>query len=339
VVDFFASAPAWSLPEAAVAELAGAAPDGWEASIVHAPTISDGDGGALPSAEALQAIADADAYAGFGISLPLFRAARRLRWVHSAAAGVASLLSPEVLAADVLLTNSAGVHAIPIAETVLGGVLYLLRGLDLAIGLQRAGVWDSTPFVGADTPLRELAECHPLILGAGGIGTAVAQRLAALGARCTGIRRHPELGAPEGFDHIAAPQALDDLLPDHDLLIITAPATSETRDLVTAARLDRLPRGAIVVNVARGTLLDEHALAERVAAGYLRGAVLDVFRDEPLPVQSPLWRLPAVLITPHVSGVSPRGFWRREMELLIDNWRRYADGRPLRNVVDQRAGY
>lgn len=338
-VNLFATAPAWALPEEGASAIVRAAPAGWEARIVRAPTVSDGDGGAAPSAEALAAIADAEAYLGFGIARPLFLAARRLRWVHSATAGVGSLLFDEMLARDVLLTNSAGVHAIPMAETVLGGVLHLLRGLDLALASQREGKWDRAPFIGADSPIREVSECRALIVGAGGIGTAVASRLTALGARCTGIRRHPERGAPDGFAAVAGPDALGDLLPSHDLLVIAAPATPETRELVTEERLDRLPRGAIIVNVARGSLLDERALAERVRDGRLRGAVLDVFAEEPLPANSPLWGLPSVLITPHVSGVSPRCFWRRELDLFLDNWHRYARGERLRNVVDKRAGY
>jgi phosphoglycerate dehydrogenase-like enzyme len=109
--------------------------------------------------------------------------------------------------------------------------------------------------------------------------------------------------------------------------------------LLTAERLGRLPRGAIVVNVARGTLLDERALVERIRSGALRGAVLDVFRDEPLAPESPLWQLRSVLVTPHVSPVSPRGYWRREMALFLENWARYRDGRELVNVVDKAEGY
>ena len=338
-VDLQATAPQWALTEAGAAELRRMAPDGWEVEVVRAPTVSDGDGGAAPSAGALAAIRDAEVYFGFGISRPLFATARRLRWVHSAAAGVGGLLFPEMRGSDVIVTNSAGVHAVPIAEYVVAGILYLLRQLDVAVDQQRARRWDSALFVGAHSRMREVADVRALIVGAGGIGTAVAERLAALGAHCTGIRRRPERGAPAGFAAVAGPAELDALLPTHDILVLAAPATSETRELVTATRLDRLPPGAIVVNVARGSLVDESALAERVASGRLRGAVLDVFREEPLPAQSLLWALPSVLVTPHVSGVSPRGFWRRELALFIDNWQRYVDGRPLRNVVDKNAGY
>jgi phosphoglycerate dehydrogenase-like enzyme len=339
VVDLRAAAPTWSLNEDAARAIEAAAPPGWSAHFVSAPTISDGDGNDAPSAEAMREIADADAYVGFGMARSLFLQAHRLRWVHSAAAGVGSLLFPEMVDGDVLLTNSAGVHAVPMAEHVLGGILYLLRQLDVAVAQQRERRWDRAPFVGEHTRVRELTGCRALIIGTGGIGTELALRLSALGVRCTGIRRRPELGVPDGFAQVFGPNALDGCLAKADLLIVTAPATAATRGLVTRERLDHLPHGAIVVNVARGSLLDERALVDGLRAGRLGGAVLDVFEREPLPRESEVWTAPRLLLTPHVSAVSPTGFWRRELELLTDNWARFADGRPLRNVVDKRAGY
>ena len=287
----------------------------------------------------MREIADADAYLGFGMPRALFIAAPRLRWIHSAAAGVGSLLYPELLASDVVLTNSAGVHAVPMAEHVLGGILFLLRQLDVAVAQQRDRVWDRDPFVGRGTRIRELGESRAVIVGAGGIGSEIARRLSALGVRCTGIRRRPELGAPTGFGRVAGIDALDSELENADILIIAAPATGATRGLVTAERLDHLPPGAIVVNVARGSLLDERALAERLRTGRLGGAVLDVFEREPLPADSDLWSVPRLLLTPHVSATSPHGYWRRQLELFTDNWARFASGRPMRNVVDKVAGY
>jgi phosphoglycerate dehydrogenase-like enzyme len=339
VVDLRATARAWSLTEEAADAIHAAAPKGWSTHVVGAPTISDGDGNAAPSAEVMREIADADAYVGFGMPRPLFLAGRRLAWIHTAAAGVGSLLFPEMIASDIVLTNSAGVHAVPMAEHVLGGLLYLLRQLDVAVIQQRDRVWHRDPFVGENSQVRELGECRAVIVGAGGIGSEIARRLSALGMRCTGVRRHPDRGVPEGFDAVHGVEALNELLSTADILIVAAPATAETRGLVTAERLDHLPHGAIVVNIARGSLLDERALTERLRDGRLSGAVLDVFEREPLPADSELWDVPRVLLTPHVSAVSPRGYWRRELELFTDNWARFAAGRPMRNVVDKRAGY
>lgn len=339
VLDANAASRTWTLTPAAERRILEAAPAGWEVRVMRSATSSDGDGSLAPSDEALQAIGDAEVYAGFGISRPLFQAARRLRWVHSLAAGVKGSLFPEMLASDVVLTNSAGVHAIPIAETVVGGVLALLRGYDLAIDLQREARWDKTPFVGEGSPLRELGDCQVLIVGAGGIGTEVARRMAPFGARCVGVRRRPELGPPEGFERVVGPDALDEELPHADIVVLAAPFTDSTSGLLDRRRLGLLPERGIVVNVGRGALLDEVALAEAVAAGRLRGAVLDVFRQEPLAADSRLWQLRSVLVLPHVSPVSPGKFWERQLELLLDNWRRYREGRSLRNLVDKRAGY
>ena len=307
--------------------------------VVRELTSSDGDGPPQPSAESMSAIRDAEVYFGFGIPRPLFLQAGRLRWVHSAAAGVGSALYPEMMGSDVLLSNSAGVHAVPIAEYVVAGVLHFFRGLDVAVAQQHERQWDKRFFVTEDSPLREVSGARVLIIGAGGIGTEVAKRLTALGATCTGIRRHPERGAPPGFARVAGTSALEVELPQSDVVVIAAPQTSESRGLMTAERLKLLGRGTILVNVARGALIDEDALAECLRSGELRGAVLDVFREEPLASSSPLWQLRSALLTPHISPVSPGRFWPRALDLFCDNWARYVRGEPLRNLVDKQAGY
>jgi glyoxylate/hydroxypyruvate reductase A len=144
---------------------------------------------------------------------------------------------------------------------------------------------------------------------------------------------------PSGFSAVVGLDALEDELSKAQVLVLAAPLTSETAQLMPRDRLERLPKGAIVVNVARGALMDEDAVADLLEEGWLRGAVLDVFNEEPLPSTSRLWQLQSALVVPHVSPVSPGRFWPRQLELFLDNWRRYSDGQPLRNLVDKQAGY
>jgi phosphoglycerate dehydrogenase-like enzyme len=173
----------------------------------------------------------------------------------------------------------------------------------------------------------------------GGIGEAPARRLSGLGCPCVGVRRHPDRPVPAAFQRAVPLEGIDVELPGADIVVLATPLTPLTRNVLSAARVDCLKAGAIVVNMARGALLDEPALTRRLQEGGLRGAVLDVFAEEPLPAGSPLWGMRNVLITPHVAAVSPRLFWKRELELFLDNWGRYRAGMPLRNQIDKHAGY
>lgn len=339
VVDGNAASRTWTLTRDAEQRVRDETLPGWEVYFVRAQTSSDGDGPRGSSSEVMQAIPDADVYLGFGIPKPLFLAARKLRWVHSAAAGVGNALYPEMVASEVILTNSAGVHAIPIAEYIVGAVLYFFRGLDVAVEQQHRAHWNKRPFVGEDSPLREVRDAQILIIGSGGIGTEAARRLSALGGRCVGVRRRTGLGAPEGFERVVSLASLDAELPAANVVVLCAPLTDETRGLLDARRLDMLLSNTVLVNVARGALVDENELVERLRSGRIRGAALDVFHEEPLAAQSPLWQLRSALVTPHVSPVSPGRFWVRELDLFLDNWRRFTRGDPLRNVVDKSAGY
>jgi phosphoglycerate dehydrogenase-like enzyme len=339
LLDLAATSRNWALPPEFEARLRSERPPDWAVDAVRAPTNSDGDGPALASEEAKRLIADAEVYFGFGITPDLLRSARRLRWVHSAAAGVGNVLASGIADRDVLLTNSAGIHGPPIAEYVVAGILHFLRGLDVAIAQQRRGEWSKAFFVAEDAPLREITECRVVIVGVGGLGGEAARRLTGLGATCVGIRRRPQLGAPAGFASVAGSEQLDVELTRADVLVLAAPLTADTKELMTRNRLMRLPPGAIVVNVARGALLDEEAVADLLESGHLRGAVLDVFREEPLASNSRLWTLQNALVTPHVSPVSPGRFWPRQMDLFLSNWHRYDRGEPLHNLVDKQAGY
>jgi phosphoglycerate dehydrogenase-like enzyme len=339
VVDLAATSKNRARTPASEARIRAEAPPGWEVEVVRAPTSSDGDGPQGASREALALIGEAEAYFGFGVTADLLRAARKLRWVHSAAAGVGNVLRSGIADTDVVLTNAAGVHSIPMAEFIIGGLLHFMRGLDVALDQQRRGEWSKAFFVAEDSPLRELGDTRVLIVGTGGIGQATATRLSCLGATCIGVRRRPALGAPPGFSAVVGAEGLDDELPRAEVLILAAPLTGATAQLMTRERLQRLPRGAIVVNVARGALVDEEAVADLLERGWLRGAVLDVFTEEPLHAESRLWPLRSALVVPHVSPVSPGRFWPRSLALFLDNWHRYSNGQPLRNLVDKQAGY
>ncbi|CAN5415288.1 hypothetical protein BH24GEM3_BH24GEM3_14710 [soil metagenome] len=341
VLDLQDARPVWAIPEGAVARVREALPEEWEVTVVSAPADGSGDGGG-PSPEALTAMRGAEVYFGFGLPPELLRAAGdpppgRLRWAHSAAAGVGGSLYPEMRSSEVVLTNSAGIHAAPMAETVIAMILHFARGLDLAVRAQAVRRWERSPFESAGTPVREIAGATLGIVGLGGIGREVASRAVALGMRVLASKRRPA-PAPPGVELLTGDDALPRLLEASDFLVITVPETSETRGLIGREELARLPRGATLINVARGRILDEEALIEALREGHLRGAALDVFACEPLPPDSPLWGLSNVLVTPHVSGTTHR-FWERQTELIVENIRRYLAGEPLRNVVDKEAGY
>lgn len=333
--------PVWSMPDWALREIRAAVPEHWECVVVEGAADGRGDGGA-PPLEVLQGIQDAEIYMGYGFPQPLFAAAHRngtprLRWVHSAAAGVGSALYPEMRASAVVLTNSAGIHAAPMAETVLSMILYFARGLDFAAAAQRDRRWGNDAFEAADTPVREIAGSTLGIVGFGGIGREVAVRASALGMNVLALKRTPG-EVPQGVELLGGENGLGELLRRSDFVVLAVPETSSTRGLIGAAELQAMRPGAVLVNVARGGVLDEDALVESIRTGHLRGAALDVFQQEPLPLESPLWDLPGVLITPHVSATT-RGFWRRQTDLIVENLRRYFDGRPLLNEVDKQAGY
>ena len=206
VVDLAATSKNWALTPDGERRLREETPPGWTMYVVPPPTSSDGDGPPRPSDEVMGAIREAEVYFGFGIPKLLFAEAKRLRWVHSAAAGVGTALYPEMVASDVLFTNSAGIHAVPIAEYVVAAVLHFLRGLDIAIDQQRRTEWNKTPFVRVESVLREMDTVRALIVGVGGLGGAAAERLSALGARCTGVRRRVALGPPPGFERVVSPR-------------------------------------------------------------------------------------------------------------------------------------
>jgi phosphoglycerate dehydrogenase-like enzyme len=340
--------PVWAAPAWVAERLRDALPAGWELVEVRAAVSGRGDGGGTSEA-ALRAVRGAELYFGLGLPRDVLRAAleppARLRWVHTGTAGVASLLHPELQQHGVVLTNSAGTHAEPMADTVLGMILHFARGIDFAVRAQQRAAWDLAPFEAVDSGIGELAGTTVGIIGFGGIGRAVARRAGALGMHVLASRRREPAAGDEGGDGsdggvkvLTGDDALDRILVAADVVVITLPSTPATRGMIGARELRLMRPGAVLVNVARGDIIDEPALIDALQHGRLRGAGLDVFATEPLPQDSPFWRLPNVLITPHVSATTPH-FWERQATLIMDNLDRYLHGRPLRNVVDPEAGY
>lgn len=346
--------PIWAMPEWVPKEISDALPAGWELIVIDEETDGSGDGAARVSQGVLQAVADSQIYLGYGIPAELLDAGTELRWVHSGAAGVGSSLTPAMLASSVVFTNSAGVHAPPIAETVLAMLLYFGRGLDIAVAGQREARWSNEEFYVEGAPLGELSSSTVGIVGFGGIGRAVARRVASLGARVLALRRSPPSagdadllpvggGSPLGdrIDLVHGPSGLERVLQESDAIVLSAPDTPETRGLIDSDAIASVKPGAVFVNVARGKLVDEAALVRALREGRIRGAGLDVFSKEPLPPDHALWALPNVVLTPHVSAVT-RGFWRRETDLILSNLRHFLSGAPVAewdNVVDKQAGY
>ncbi|MGH7472162.1 MAG: D-2-hydroxyacid dehydrogenase [Longimicrobiales bacterium] len=318
--------PVWAPPADLADRLRSALTPEWQVESVATAVSSRGDGGSA-SAEALAAARGAEVYIGAGVPRDLLLAAGpTLRWAHSTTAGVASFLYPEMIESEVLFTNSAGIHAAPIAETVIGMILFFARGLDFAVRAQASIDWEQAVFSEAESPIREIAGAELVLLGYGGIGREVSARAEPLGMGVTALRSD------------STKAEMQRALRRADYLVIAAPETPRTRNLIGAQELALMRRSAVLINVARGTLVDEQALIAALQASRLRGAALDVFASEPLPADSPLWRLANVLITPHVSAVTRR-FWDRQLLLILDNLARYRNGLPLRNLVDKRRGY
>lgn len=333
----------WSIPEESLREIRDALGEGWEVDSVEVVLDATGDGVRTTPPRVLEAIADAEIYCGWGIRPEAFAAAKSLKWFHSGAAGVRASLFTELRESQVLFTNSANMYSEPLAEHALAGILHFSRGIDIALRGQKGERWEQGTLTGADSPLLgspyagEIAGATLGIIGYGGIGAALGRRASALGMHVQAIRRTPGALPPE-LDRIEGPAFLHELLKTSDYVALTAPETPETRQLLGAAQLALMRSTAVLINLARGSMIDEDALFQALMERRLRGAALDVFQNEPLPQGHPLWSLDNVLITPHVGGTSGR-FWERETELIVGNVRRYLAGEELENRVDKERGY
>ncbi len=261
--------------------------------------------------------------------------APRLAWVHSATAGVERVLVPSAAGRGLVITNARGVFSEPIAEYVLMMILAIIRRLPQLLELQRERTWQPLPAT-------EMRDTTVGVVGLGSIGRAVASRALGFGARVIAIRRGDPGTADdppdERIDRVLRPDQLPELLAESDMVVLGLPLTPATTGLFDARMLERMHPGSWLINVARGGLIDERALLRALRDGPMAGAVLDAFRDEPLPPDSPLYGVPNLIVTPHTSWTSGRVL-DRTIELFRDNLVRYIAGEPLQNVVDTAKGY
>ena len=260
----------------------------------------------------------------------LARVAPKLRLIHIIGAGVEHLCPMDWVPEGVTVVNNRGAHADKAGEFGLMAVLMLHNRLPALIGNQQRARWESlysTPIAG-----RTL-----LVIGVGSIGAAVARRCGALGMQVIGVTRHGR--ALDGVAEMHTAERLDALLPRADIVFVAVPLTPETRGLLDGRRQALMKRGAGVVNVGRAATVDYDALAAHLRSGHLSGAVLDVFDPEPLPAGSPLWRVPNLVVTPHVSADDGDSYVALTLELVFRNLERLLESRPLVNVVRPELGY
>jgi len=285
-----------------------------------------------------EGIAEAEVLVGHGLTPELFRRAARLKWIQAPSAGVGHLLFPDLVASPVLLTNARGVHADPMAEHIMGMMLAMVRKIHRARDFQGKREWAQDALWREEPLLDEIGGRTLGIVGLGAIGRALAWRAHALSMRVIGLRRHAGGERPPGVDEARGENELAWLLSQSDFVANCLPSTSKTKGLFGREAFTVIKHGAFLFNVGRGSTIDEAAMIAAIESGQLAGVGLDVTEQEPLPPESPLYRLPQVLLTFHISGASRR-FWDRAAELFTDNIERYLDARPLRNVVDKKEGY
>jgi len=254
--------------------------------------------------------------------------APHLRWIQSTSAGVEKLVP--LLPAEVVLTNASGVHGPKGGEYAMTAILMLNHGVPHFVTSQRARRWD--PVFTSTITGRTV-----VIVGVGRIGGEVARLARRFGLRVLGVRRS---GRPHRWVHrMFTTKGLRAALRQADFVVVTTPLTPETRGLIGAKELDCLPRHAGLVNLGRGAVVDYDALSAKLWTRELSGAVLDVFPEEPLPPESPLWSTPNVILSPHCAVDDGQAYVARCLDIFFDNLRRYLAGRPLRNVVDRGRGY
>ena len=309
----------WPLPPEVLAKIQAAAPEYELLDLSTKPT-----GGQLLDCEILFGNAHAE----------IVRKMPNLKWVHAQTAGVEGYVSPEMgLSENILLTNSSGAYGISIAEYMLTVTLMLLRNASGYIAQQKEHVWKALGRA------HNLYGCNVTVIGMGDIGGRYAYLCHAMGATVSGVVRSQRAGKPEYISKLFTTGQVDEAIQDADIVALALPGTGETAGILSRQRLANMKKGALIVNVGRGSAIDQDALIELLASGHLGGAGLDVTTPEPLPRDNPLWDMPNVIITPHTS----HGGRDNTSELVVGKFVRYLKdylaGRPFERVVDRKAGY
>lgn len=295
---------------------------------------------------AIAAIAEADAFFG-KLTPPLLAVAGQLRWVQTATASLEHYLFPELIAHPLTLTNMRGLYSDVIADHVMGFVISFARNFHHYIRQQADARWapiggeeGRSDFVsgpgtisGIDRTHIHLADATLGVVGLGQIGAEIARRASAFGMRVIAVDPVRK-DAPPDVTRLGPVAELPQLLAESDFVVISAPHTPDTPKMFARAQFQQMKRTAFLINIGRGAIVDLADLTAALTAGEIAGAGLDVFETEPLPADHPLWRMPNVIITPHIAGNSPR-IAERHLEVLLDNLRRFRSGQPLVNVVDK----
>ncbi len=280
---------------------------------------------------------DCDAAYTWILKAAEFAHASKLRWLHTSAVAVETLCLPELFARGVIVSNTRGVQAVPIAEHTLAVVLALAKQLPLVLDHQRNAHWAQNDFMGPRLPW--LLRGRTLgVIGVGTIGSEIASRARAFGMRVVALRRRRGHTEVPGVDAVLGGEQLDAFLAQTEVLVIAAPLTPHTLGLIGAAQIARLPKGAVIVNVGRAKIVDTDALIAALHSGHLGGASLDVYPHEPLPPGHPLWTCPNVILTPHTSGFR-HGHWEEVVDLFAENLERFERGELPRFRVEPTLGY
>lgn len=274
-------------------------------------------------------VEDAEVLLAWRFPVHALKRARRLRWIQLTSAGVDHVLDGVAELRDVVVTNTRGIHAELMADYAMGAMVMLQWSFPRLLRQQQARSWRhqyTEPLAGKTLG----------VVGVGAIGGEIARRGGAAGMTVLGMRRDPR--PVEGVERMFGPAELREMLSLCDFVVLVVPATPATHRMVGEGELRRMRRSAFLVNVARGSVVDEPALVRALEEGWIAGAALDVFETEPLPATSPLWAMENVIVTPHIAG-EPDDYPRRVMIVFEENIRRFREGRPLVNVVDLDRGY